>query len=145
MITSMINQKRGLTNTTSCLAIESPGRHSTSLKIWSKRRSPVEPRWTKQQTRSSGPNQLKRIALSRGHHRVRRPTHRRAIKECSIVINHAKHADCRITFKFSLSLNGINTTSIRARGNNNIRKLNRSPSTSVLVCATKRPVYCCWS
>ena len=36
---------------------------------------------------SSGPNQLKWIALGRGHHRVGCPIHRRAIKECSIAIN----------------------------------------------------------
>ena len=35
-----------------------------------KRKTPVEPRWAKQQTRSSGPNQLKSIALCWGHHRV---------------------------------------------------------------------------
>ena len=37
--------------------------------------------------KSSGPNQLKQIALCRGHHWVWRPTHRRAIKEGSKVIN----------------------------------------------------------
>ena len=37
--------------------------------------------------KSSGPNQLKWIALGRGHHRVWRPIHWRAIKECSTVIN----------------------------------------------------------
>ena len=37
--------------------------------------------------KSSGPNQLKWIALGRGHHVVWRPIHRRAIKECSIAIN----------------------------------------------------------
>ena len=36
----------------------------------------------------SGSNQLKWIALGRGHHGVWRPIHRRAIKECSIAINH---------------------------------------------------------
>ena len=37
--------------------------------------------------KSSGPNQLKWIALGRGHHRVWRPIHRRSITECSKVIN----------------------------------------------------------
>ena len=37
--------------------------------------------------KSSGPNQLKQIALCRGHHWVWRPVHRRAIKEGSKVIN----------------------------------------------------------
>ena len=37
--------------------------------------------------RSSGPNQLKWVALGRGHHGVWRPIQRRAIKECSIAIN----------------------------------------------------------
>ena len=36
---------------------------------------------------SCGPNQLKWIALGRGHHDVWRLIHRRAIKECSIAIN----------------------------------------------------------
>ena len=45
-----------------------PWRQIKFLKIRSKRKTPVEPRWTKQQTRSSGPNQVKRIALSRDHH-----------------------------------------------------------------------------
>ena len=51
------------------------------LKIRSKRKTPVEPRWAKQQARSSGPNQLIFIALSRGHHSVFRQTHRRAVKD----------------------------------------------------------------
>ena len=37
--------------------------------------------------KSSGHNQLKWIALGRGHHGVWRPIHWRAIKECSIAIN----------------------------------------------------------
>ena len=37
------------------------GNQTISLKIWSKRKTPNEHRWTKQQTRSSGPNQLSRI------------------------------------------------------------------------------------
>ena len=41
----------------------------------------------KKKKKNSGPNQLKLIALCRGHHRVWRPTHRRAIKEASKVIN----------------------------------------------------------
>ena len=50
--------------------MEIPGRKTTSLKIWSKRKTIVERRWAKQRTRSSGSYQLKGIALSRGHHRV---------------------------------------------------------------------------
>ena len=37
--------------------------------------------------KSSVPNKLKWIALSRGHHRVWRPMYRCAIKECSKAIN----------------------------------------------------------
>ena len=36
---------------------------------------------------TSGPNQLKWIALGQGKHGVWRPIHRRAIKECSNAIN----------------------------------------------------------
>ena len=53
-----------------------------------KKKTPVEPQWTKQQTGSSGSNQLKRIAFCRGHHKVIRPNHRYAIKGHSIDINH---------------------------------------------------------
>ena len=42
----MINQKRELTDIISCLAMESPGCQTTSLKIWSKLKTPVEPWWT---------------------------------------------------------------------------------------------------
>ena len=55
----IINQKRGLTDTISCPAMEIPGRQTTLLKIWYKRKIPDEPRLAKQQTRSFGPNQLK--------------------------------------------------------------------------------------
>ena len=37
---------------------------------------------------SPGPNQPKRAAPGRGHHGARRPTHRRASKECSTATNH---------------------------------------------------------
>ena len=49
--------------------------------------------------KSSGPNQLKWIALCRGHHWVWRPTHRHAIKEGSKVINRdwVKHLACRLS------------------------------------------------
>ena len=40
------------------------------LTLEQQKKTPVGPRWAKQQKRSSGPNQLKWIALSRGHHRV---------------------------------------------------------------------------
>ena len=39
-ITDMINKKRGLTDSISC---QIPGRQTTSLKIWSKRKIPAEP------------------------------------------------------------------------------------------------------
>ena len=44
MIITMMKQKRGLTNTISCPAMEIPGRQTTSLKIC-KRQTAVEPRW----------------------------------------------------------------------------------------------------
>ena len=48
--------------------------------------------------KSPGPNQLKQTAPRRGHHRARRPTHRRATKEGSKAINRdwAKHQACRL-------------------------------------------------
>ena len=46
----MMNQKRGLTETISCPAMEIPGRQTTSLNIWSKRKTQVERRRAKQQT-----------------------------------------------------------------------------------------------
>ena len=64
----MLNQKQGLTDSVSCPTMEIPD--NIILRVRSKRETSVEPRWAKQQTRSSGPNQLKWIALSRGHHRV---------------------------------------------------------------------------
>ena len=45
MITSLVNQTRELTDAIRCPGMESPGRITTSLKILSKRKSPVEPRW----------------------------------------------------------------------------------------------------
>ena len=50
--------------------------------------------------KSSGPNQLKWIALGRGHHRVWCPIHPRAIKECSKAINHdwVNNLACRLRF-----------------------------------------------
>ena len=44
----MMNQKRGLTDIKSCPAMENPGRLTTSLKIWRKRKTLVEPRLAKQ-------------------------------------------------------------------------------------------------
>ena len=38
----MMNPKRGLAETISCVAMEDPGCLATSLKIWSKRKTPVE-------------------------------------------------------------------------------------------------------
>ena len=40
MITSMMNKKRGLTDIVSCLAMESTGCQTASLKIWSKIKTP---------------------------------------------------------------------------------------------------------
>ena len=51
----MMNQKRD------------PWAPNNLLQIRSKRKTPVETRWAELQTRSSGPNQLKCITLSRGH------------------------------------------------------------------------------
>ena len=50
-----MKQKRGLTDTISCMTMESPGCQSTSMKIWSKRKTAVE---------QEAPSR------SRGHHRV---------------------------------------------------------------------------
>ena len=55
----MMNQKRGLTVSVSCPTMQIPG-HRITTEIRSKRKKKtVEPRWAKQQTRSSSPNQLK--------------------------------------------------------------------------------------
>ena len=61
----MVNHKRGLTDTKSFPTMEIPGRQITSLKIWSKQKTPAESRWANQQTRSFGHNQLKGIVSSR--------------------------------------------------------------------------------
>ena len=53
----MMNQKQELTDSINCPTMEIPVRRIT--KIRRKRKLPVEFRWAKQQTRSSGPNQLK--------------------------------------------------------------------------------------
>ena len=42
IINTMMNQEQGPTDTTSCMAMETPG-CQTTLKIWSKRKTPVEP------------------------------------------------------------------------------------------------------
>ena len=50
----------------------------------------LNPQWAKQQTKTLRPQPTKiktHVALCRGHHRDRRPTHRRAIKEGSKDIN----------------------------------------------------------
>ena len=52
----MTNQKRRLTE--AAQRWRSLGAESLT-ETRSKRKTPVEPRWAKQQTRSSGPNQLK--------------------------------------------------------------------------------------
>ena len=55
----MMYQKRGLVNRVSC---------PTMLGVKLLTPAPVEPRWAKQQIRSSGPKQQQWIALCRGHH-----------------------------------------------------------------------------
>ena len=52
----MMNQ-RGLTDSVSYPRTEIPGRKIT-YKLRSKRKPPAEPRWAKQKTRNSVPNQL---------------------------------------------------------------------------------------
>ena len=49
--------------------------------------------------KSSGPNQLKWIALGRGHQIGWRPIHRLAAKLSTMIGLITKHADCRMTFK----------------------------------------------
>ena len=84
--------------------------------IQSKRKTPVEPGWAKQQTRSSGPNQLKLIALCRGPSKS--PTHRHAIKCsncCKIVFDHLRlHLNasnaalmCRIGAKYKYTIHAV--------------------------------------
>ena len=53
-----MNQKQGLTDRVSCSTMEIPERKKNLLTL-EQTKTPVEPQWTKQQTRSSGPNQLK--------------------------------------------------------------------------------------
>ena len=57
-----------------------------SLERWSKRKPTVEPPWAKQQTKTLRPKPTKIHSFMSGPS-LRRPTHRRAIKEGSKVIN----------------------------------------------------------
>ena len=59
MITTLINQTPGLNKLSKLPDDGDPWAPNNLLKPRSKRKTPVEPRWAKQQTRSSGPNQLK--------------------------------------------------------------------------------------
>ena len=59
MITIRMNQKRRLTD-----LVRDPWAPSNLMKIRSNRKTPVEPQWTKQQTRSSGLNKLKQNQLT---------------------------------------------------------------------------------
>ena len=54
----MVNQKRGLTDSVSCPTMEIPGCR-INYGNPEQKKTPFEPRWAKQQTRSSGPDQLK--------------------------------------------------------------------------------------
>ena len=65
----MTNQKRRLADSVSCPTMKNPLAPNNLIKIRSKRKTPFELRCAKQQTRRSGSNQLKRIAVSRSHHR----------------------------------------------------------------------------
>ena len=56
MIHILMNQKRGLTDLVSCPTMEIPGRRITNSGA---KETPVGHRWTNQQTRSTGANQLK--------------------------------------------------------------------------------------
>ena len=58
MITTVMNQKRGL-RFSKLPDDGDPWAPSNLVKVRSKRETPVKPRWAEQQTRSSGPNQLK--------------------------------------------------------------------------------------
>ena len=75
-------QKRVATDTWRFL-----GCRTTPLEHWSKRKPTVEPRLAKQQTKKLRPKPTKINSFMSGHHWVWRPTHRRAIKEGSKVIN----------------------------------------------------------
>ena len=84
----MKKQRRGLNRYVLQDGRTSKDRQTTPLKIWKQMKNiswaPVDLATDE----SSGPNQLKWKALGRGHHRVWRPIHQRAIKECSKAINH---------------------------------------------------------
>ena len=67
--------------------------------IRSKRKTPVEPRWSMQQTRSSGPNQLKRIALIQSDARPTGVQLKKAAQPSTTTGPKTKHADCRMTSK----------------------------------------------
>ena len=102
MITTLMNQKRGLTDSVSCPTMEIPGRRKLT-ETRSKRKTTAESRRAKQQTRSPGPNQPKRTSPCRGHHRARRrPTGAQpkiAAQPPTMIGSKTKHADRRITLK----------------------------------------------
>ena len=54
-----MNQKRGLNRLSKLPDDGDPWAPNNLLKPGAKEKTPVEPLWAKQQTRSSGPNQLK--------------------------------------------------------------------------------------
>ena len=59
MITTLMNQKRGLNRLSKLPDDGDPWAPNNLLNPGAKEKEPVEPRWAKRQTRSSGPNQLK--------------------------------------------------------------------------------------
>ena len=60
---------------------------TTPLEHWSKRKPTVEPRWAKQQTKNLRPKPTKINSFMSGPLLSLTPTHRRAIKDGSKVIN----------------------------------------------------------
>ena len=66
---------------------------TTPLEHWSRRKPTVEPRWTKQQTKKLRPKPTKINCFMSGPSLSLSPTHRRAIKGGSKVIN-AFHPTC---------------------------------------------------
>ena len=100
----MMKQRWGLDwNKTTCCDrhLEIPGCRTAPLEHRSKRKPTDEPRWAKQQTKKLWPQPTKINSFMSGPSLSLTPTHRRAIKEWSKVINRDwvnKHADCRIIF-----------------------------------------------
>ena len=88
MITTQMNQKQGLNRFSKLSDDGDPWAPNNLLKPGANEKhqclTPVDQATDKKLR----PYQLKWLALCRGHHRVWRPTHRRAIKEGRIAINH---------------------------------------------------------